>query len=85
MIKVGDRVKATRSVGNRHVNGATGTVVEAVDQGTILVKFDEDIGGNDRGREFWWLSGRELVKLDAPEQKPKFKIDDIIIAEIGSI
>ena len=79
MIKVGDRVKAIRSVGNRHVSGVTGTVVEAVDQGTILVKFDEDIGGNDRGREFWWLSARELVKLDAPEQKPKFKIDDIII------
>ena len=79
MIKVGDRVKATRSVGNRHVNGATGTVVEAVDQGTILVKFDEDIGGNDRGREFWWLSARELVKLDVSEQKRKFKVDDIII------
>lgn len=44
MIKVGDRVKATRSVGNRHVSDATGTVVEAVDQGTILVKFDEGIG-----------------------------------------
>ena len=79
MIKVGDRVKATRSVGNRHVRGATGTVMEAPDQESILVKFDEDIGGNDRGREFWWLSSRELVKLDAPEQKPKFKIDDIII------
>ena len=79
MIKVGDRVKATRSVGNRHVSGVTGTVVEAPGQESILVKFDEDIGGNDRGREFWWLSARELVKLDAPEQKPKFKIDDIII------
>ena len=79
MIKVGDRVKATRRVGNRHVSDATGTVMEAPDQESILVKFDEDIGGNDRGREFWWLSGRELVKLDAPEQKPKFKIDDIII------
>ena len=79
MIKVGDRVKATRRVGNRHVNDATGTVAEVVDQGAILVKFDEDIGGNDRGREFWWLSGTELVKLDVSEQKRKFKVDDIII------
>lgn len=79
MIKVGDRVKATRSVGNRHVRDAIGTVVEVVDQGAILVKFDEDIGGNDRGREFWWLSSRELVKLDVSSQKIKFKVGDIII------
>lgn len=79
MIKVGDRVKAIRSVGNRHVSGATGTVAEVLDQGSILVKFDEDIGGNDRGREYWWLSARELVKLDVSEQKRKFKVDDIII------
>ena len=79
MIKVGDRVKATRSVGNRHVRDAIGTVMEAPDQESILVKFDEDIGGNNRGREFWWLSSRELIKLDVSSQKIKFKVGDIII------
>lgn len=81
-LKVGDRVIATKKVGNKHKKNVYGILKE--DDGSYgrryLVEFDTDIGGNAWGKKCWWCNADEIKKVVIDEVKStKFKVGDIII------
>ena len=68
--KVGDRVKAIKDAYGKAITDKTGTIIHLNDETSVLVEFDENIGGHDglitylkgKNGHCWWVA-EEVIKL----------------------
>lgn len=76
--KVGDRVESKITVNNKHVKGAVGTVIDAM-EAHVCVEFDIYIGGHaGSGRGInghcWNINMSDLILLDSISSEPEYEV-----------